>query len=188
MHATHQVGMWWRAMIIPFRISVFFLLQWEVQMSQSGFSVKLLMVRETNSMVGYHSIAEGHLIQLGFWQIQGSTLVGVRIFEKFLNIGLNVWKAKNRYILSLRMEQNGANSYIQYIQWYPIGCFPHRWLLLDKRKLVPKKLKNNFFLDKLYSLKVHAHYFTVLIYLATWRAANLGIFIYSFYVHKLTPT
>ena len=59
-------------------------------MSQSGFSVKLLMVRETNSMVGYHSIAEGHLIQLGFWQIQGSTLVGVRIFEKFLNIGLNV--------------------------------------------------------------------------------------------------
>ena len=34
-------------------------------MSQSGFSVKLLMVRETNSMVGYHSIAKGHLIQLG---------------------------------------------------------------------------------------------------------------------------
>ena len=84
------------------------------------------MLRETNSMVGYHLIAEGHLIQLGFWgvgvlwapqQIQGSTLVGVRIFEKILNIGLNVWKAKNRYILSLRMEWNGAYSYSQYMKW-----------------------------------------------------------------------
>ena len=29
--------------------------------------------------------------------------------------------------------------------------------------------------DKLYSLKAHAHYFTVFIYVATWRAAKLGI-------------
>ena len=42
----------------------------------------------------------------------------------------------------------------------------------------PKKLKNNFFQDKFYSLKAHAHYFTVLIYLATWRTAKLGIFTY----------
>ena len=34
----------------------------------------------------------------------------------------------------------------------------------------------NFFQDKFYSLKVHAHYFTVLMYLATWRAPKLGIF------------
>ena len=40
----------------------------------------------------------------------------------------------------------------------------------------PKKLKNNFFQDKFYSLKAHAHYFTVLISLATWRAAKHNIF------------
>ena len=39
----------------------------------------------------------------------------------------------------------------------------------------PKKLKF-FFQDKFYSLKAHAHYFTVLIYLAAWRAVKLGIF------------
>ena len=50
------------------------------------------------------------------------------------------------------------------------GCFTSRWLLLGSRKSAPTKLKNNFF------LKAHAHYFTVLIYLATWRAAKLGVF------------
>ena len=34
-------------------------------------------------------------------------------------------------------------------------------------KLVPQNLKNNFFQDKFYSLKVHAYYFTVLIFFAT---------------------
>ena len=46
-------------------------------------------------MGGYHLIAEGHSIQLGIWgmlgapqQVQGSTLVWVRILKKiFLNIG-----------------------------------------------------------------------------------------------------
>ena len=45
---------------------------------------------------------------------------GVRFFLKnVLNIGLNkqdVWKAKNRYILNLRMEQDDADSYSQYMQ------------------------------------------------------------------------
>ena len=56
------------------------------------------------------------------------------------------------------------------------GCFSRRWPLLGVTKLASKNLKNDFFRDKLYSLKVHAHYFTVLIYLAVWRAAKLGIF------------
>ena len=56
------------------------------------------------------------------------------------------------------------------------GCFSCRWLLLGTTKLATKKLKSNFFQDKLYFLKTHAHYFTVLIYLVTWRAAKLGIF------------
>ena len=50
-------------------------------------SVKFLMVEEINSMVGYHLMAESHSIQLGVWgmlwapkQVQGSTLVVVRIF------------------------------------------------------------------------------------------------------------
>ena len=43
-------------------------------------------------------------------------------------------------------------------------------------KSAPKKLKNNFFQDKFYSLKAHAHYFTVLISFATWRAAKRNIF------------
>ena len=44
------------------------------------------------------------------------------------------------------------------------------------RKLAPKKFLKNFFQDNFYSLKAHAHYLTVFIYLETWRAAKLGIF------------
>ena len=43
-------------------------------------------------------------------------------------------------------------------------------------KIGAQKIKNNFFQNKFYSLKAHGDYFTVFIYLATWRAANLGIF------------
>ena len=56
------------------------------------------------------------------------------------------------------------------------GYFSLWWLLLDERKSALKKLKNNIFQEKFYSLKAYAHYFTVLVYLATWRAAKLGIF------------
>ena len=52
----------------------------------------------------------------------------------------------------------------------------HRWPILGARKSAPKKSKNNFFQDKFYSLMAHAHYFTVLIYLANCRAAKIGIF------------
>ena len=38
-----------------------------------------------------------------------------------------------------------------------------------------QKIKN-IFRYMLYSLKAHAHYFTVFIYLETWRGAKLGIF------------
>ena len=39
-----------------------------------------------------------------------------------------------------------------------------------------KKKTTTFCQDKLYSLKAHAHYFTVFIYLETRRAAKLDIF------------
>ena len=42
----------------------------------------------------------------------------------------------------------------------------------------PKNKKTIFFQDKFYSLKARAHYFTTLIYLATWKASKLGIFTY----------
>ena len=51
-------------------------------------------------------------------------------------------------------------------------------------KIDTQKIKNNFFCqDKFYSLKAHAHYFTVFIYLATWRAPTLGIFTYSIFTN-----
>ena len=54
--------------------------------------------------------------------------------------------------------------------------FSRRWPLLGARKSASKKLKNTFFLCNFYSLKAHSHYFTVFIYLATWRATKLDIF------------
>ena len=48
--------------------------------------------------------------------------------------------------------------------------------IFSARKLVPKNYKTIFFQDKFYSLKPHAHYFIVFLYLATWRAAKFGIF------------
>ena len=69
---------------------------WRCHHSTPGVSVKSLMVRETNSLVGYYLRAKGYSIQLGVWgvlwaaqQVQDSTLVRVRIFwKKFLNISL----------------------------------------------------------------------------------------------------
>ena len=61
------------------------------------------------------------------------------------------------------------------------GCFPRQWLLLCARKSAPKKFKNNFFPRKVVffngSCRIY-NYFTVLIYLATWKAAKLHIFIH----------
>ena len=65
------------------------------------------------------------------------------------------------------------------------GCFSRRWPLLGARKSAPKKLKNNFFQDKLSSLKAHAHYFTVFIYVTTWRAAQFGIFTHFTFTNLL---
>ena len=49
----------------------------------------------------------------------------------------------------------------------------HFWV---RENWQPKIKKQFFFQGKFYLLKAHAHYFTVLIYLATWRAAKLDIF------------
>ena len=56
------------------------------------------------------------------------------------------------------------------------GSFSCQWLPLGTRKLAPKKIKTVFFQVKFYPLKAHAHCLTILIYLATWRAAKLGIY------------
>ena len=50
-------------------------------------------------------------------------------------------------------------------------------------KIGTQKIKKNFFFqDKFYS-KAHPGYFTVLIYLATWRAAELDIFTHFRFVN-----
>ena len=56
------------------------------------------------------------------------------------------------------------------------GCFSRRRPLLGVRKSAPKKLRTIFFQDKFYSLTDQAYYFTILIYLSTWRVVKLGIF------------
>ena len=56
---------------------------------------------------------------------------------------------------------------------------------LGCKKVGAQKIKKKtiFFHNKFYSLKAHAHYFTVLIYLATWRAAKLGIFTHFTFIN-----
>ena len=52
---------------------------------------------------------------------------------------------------------------------------PNAFFQISDRFWVQQKI-NFSFQDKFFSLKAHAHYFTILIYLATWKAAKLGIF------------
>ena len=52
----------------------------------------------------------------------------------------------------------------------------HFWAWENQHR---KNQKTIFFKDWFYSFKAHAHYFTIFIYLATWRAAQLGIFTNS---------
>ena len=61
-------------------------------------------------------------------------------------------------------------------------CFSCQWPLLDVTKSAPKNLKAIFFQDKFYS-KAHPGYFTILIYLATWRAAERGVFTHFSFVN-----
>ena len=55
----------------------------------------------------------------------------------------------------------------------------HFWMLENQH---PKKT-TTIFPIKLYSLIAHAHYFTIFIYLATWRAAKLGIFTHFMFTN-----
>ena len=51
-------------------------------------------------------------------------------------------------------------------------------------KISAQKIKETiFFQDRFYSLQAHAHYFPVFIYLATWRAAKLGIFTHFMFTN-----
>ena len=78
----------------------------------------------------------------------------------------------------LRFFKSSTKIYQEYDWAGPnTGCFTRRWSLLGARKSAPKKLKNNFF------PKAHAHYFTVLIYLVTWRAAKLAVFTHFMFTN-----
>ena len=59
------------------------------------------------------------------------------------------------------------------------AVFSHQWLLLARENQHPKIIII-FSLDKFYSLKAHANYFTILIYFGAWKAAKLGIFFIHF--------
>ena len=63
-------------------------------------------------------------------------------------------------------------------------CFSCQWLLLGVTKSASKNFKNIFFQDKFYS-KAHPYYFPVLIYVATWRAAEIDIFTHSRFINLL---
>ena len=48
-----------------------------------------------------------------------------------------------------------------------------------REEIDAQKTKKQFFSQYiLYSLKAHVHYFTVFIYLETWRGAKIGVFTY----------
>ena len=49
----------------------------------AGVSLKFLMVRETNSMVGYHLMAEGHSIRS-----RAAPWWGLKYFENFFEYSL----------------------------------------------------------------------------------------------------
>ena len=70
------------------------------------------MVGKTNSMAGYHLMAEDHSIQLGVWgrceppsRCRAVPWWELEFLKKFLNIGLKkMFEKLNKYILSLRIE------------------------------------------------------------------------------------
>ena len=57
-------------------------------------------------------------------------------------------------------------------------------IAFGRKKIGAQKIKKQFF-SKISSIlwKAHAHYFTFLIYLATWRAAKLGIFTHFLFTN-----
>ena len=63
------------------------------------------------------------------------------------------------------------------------AVFPIGDLFWVRENWHPKYEKNLFFQDKFYPLKSHAHYFTVLTYLSTSRAAKLSIFIHFMFTN-----
>ena len=78
-------------------------------------------------------------------------------------------KVKFNYIQCISIKDSNC-TINKYMSSPNRGCFSCWWLLLGATKLAIFS-QHNF-----HSLKAHAHYFTVLVYLATWRAAKLGIF------------
>ena len=86
--------------------------------------------------------------------------------------------SKNRFIgwASIAICILLVFRYMKIICGPNTSCFLRWWPLLGTRKLAPKKSNNNFFPSCILCKgSCHVHYFTVLIYLKTWRAAKLGI-------------
>ena len=55
------------------------------------------------------------------------------------------------------------------------------------KKIGTWKIKKLFCQDKFYSLKAYAHYFTILVYLAPWRAVKLGFFFFFHFIFTNLP-
>ena len=113
------------------------------------------------------------------WKLNERQKIFIKIFMTFLKEGRVEIKCHIIYFHEQIELQVAPKKEAEKPRASPnTGCFSTPWLLLGARKLSPKKLKNNFFQYMLYSLKGHAHYFTVFIYLETWRGPKLGIFIH----------
>ena len=55
----------WHQKTFTYSLQIFYKIQKNFSHTHTGVLVKFLMVRETNSVVGYHLLTEGHSIQLG---------------------------------------------------------------------------------------------------------------------------
>ena len=113
---------------------------------------------------------------IGFLKISGETEIYTipKIWEKWIYLVREKYGENRDFPYSLlprrfRVNENPWPALLPAV-FHVSGRF---WARENRR---PKNLKNNFFQDKFYSSKAHAHYVTVFIYLTTWRAAELDIF------------
>ena len=116
---------------------------------------------------------------IGFLKISGETEIYTipKIWEKWIYLVWEKYGENRDFPYSLlprrfRVNENPCPALLPAV-FHVSGRF---WARENRR---PKNLKNNFFQDKFYSSKAHAHYVTVFIYLTTW-------YFYAFYVLKIT--
>ena len=78
---------------------------------KSGVSVKFLLVRETNSMVGYHLMTEGHSIQLGSGgRYEPPAGPGQRPDNNNININNNIFRVSYKITIKSQFLNQSASS------------------------------------------------------------------------------